>query len=196
MAVGSTEAIRDWFNASIYNKEEIDRFFIQNNQQDLIPYELWIKSNKPCGFVKLVGKTSGKEYTVYLNPEIIEDTSYKKDSVYYVEDTNNFFKISYRNYRKKVAGPAYGTKCYYGNSSTSPMFVSQDPEFVKYTTSDGGSFSSRATCEYRRKTWYVAGGSYGFSGNFTGDPYFVPTDPSANDWGVWGLDFLKHIYES
>lgn len=70
MAVGSTEAIRDWFNASIYNKEEIDRFFIQNNQQDLIPYELWIKSNKPCGFVKLVGQTSGKEYTIYLNPEI------------------------------------------------------------------------------------------------------------------------------
>ena len=69
--IGSTEAIRDWFNASFYNKEEIDNLFIQNNQQGLIPYDLTIVSDVPNQFVKLVGQTSGKVYQLSLEGIII-----------------------------------------------------------------------------------------------------------------------------
>ena len=68
---GSAEAIRDWLNASLYNKEEIDNFFIQNNQQGLIPYDLTIVSDVPNQFVKLVGQTSGKIYQLNLEGIIV-----------------------------------------------------------------------------------------------------------------------------
>ena len=64
--IGSTEAIRDWFNASFYNKEEIDNLFIQNNQQGLIPYDLTIIGDQPEQMIKLVGQTSGKTYNICL----------------------------------------------------------------------------------------------------------------------------------
>lgn len=63
---GSTEAIRDWLNASLYNKEEIDDLFIQNNQSGLIPYDLMITGDQPEQFIKLVGQTSGKTYNICL----------------------------------------------------------------------------------------------------------------------------------
>lgn len=64
--IGSTEAVRDWFNASFYNKEEIDNLFIQNNQQGLIPYDLTIIGDQPEQMIKLVGQTSGKTYNICL----------------------------------------------------------------------------------------------------------------------------------
>ena len=63
---GSTEAIRDWLNASLYNKEEIDDLFIRNNQSGLIPYDLMITGNQPEQMIKLVGQTSGKTYNICL----------------------------------------------------------------------------------------------------------------------------------
>lgn len=66
MAGGSTEAIRDWLNASLYNKEEIDDLFIQNNQAGLIPYDLMIIGDQPEQMIKLVGQTSGKTYNICL----------------------------------------------------------------------------------------------------------------------------------
>ena len=63
---GSTEAIRDWLNASLYNKEEIDDLFIQNNQSGLIPYDLMIVGDQPEQMIKLVGQTSGKTYNICL----------------------------------------------------------------------------------------------------------------------------------
>ena len=71
--IGSTEAIRDWFNASFYNKEEIDNLFIQNNQQSLIPYNLMITGDQPEQMIKLVGQTSGKTYNICLAALIGED---------------------------------------------------------------------------------------------------------------------------
>lgn len=73
---GSIEAIRDWLNASLYNKEEIDDFFIQNNQQGLIPYDLTISSEVQDQFIKLVGQTSGKIYRVCLASILEDDTKY------------------------------------------------------------------------------------------------------------------------
>ena len=63
---GSTEAIRDWLNASLYNKEEIDELFIRNNQAGLIPYDLMITGDQPEQMIKLVGQTSGKTYNICL----------------------------------------------------------------------------------------------------------------------------------
>lgn len=63
---GSTEAIRDWLNASLYNKEEIDELFIRNNQSGLIPYDLMITGDQPGQMIKLVGQTSGKTYNICL----------------------------------------------------------------------------------------------------------------------------------
>lgn len=63
---GSTEAIRDWLNASLYNKEEIDDLFIRNNQSGLIPYDLMITGDQPEQMIKLVGQTSGKTYNICL----------------------------------------------------------------------------------------------------------------------------------
>lgn len=72
-SAGNPEAIRDWFNASLYNKEEIDNLFIQNNQPGLIPYDLTIQGYEPEQMVKLVGQTSGKVYNLCLAALMGED---------------------------------------------------------------------------------------------------------------------------
>ena len=72
-SAGSPEAIRDWFNASLYNKEEIDNLFIQNNQAGLIPYDLTVEGYEPDQYVKLVGKTSVKVYNLCLAALMGED---------------------------------------------------------------------------------------------------------------------------
>ena len=77
---GSTEAIRDWLNASLYNKEEIDDLFIQNNQAGLIPYDLTITGDQPEQLIKLVGQTSGKTYNICLGGLV--GYMYKKTLLY------------------------------------------------------------------------------------------------------------------
>ena len=73
MSAGNVPAIRDWFNASLYNKEEIDNLFIQNNQPGLIPYDLTVQGYEPEQYVKLVGQTSGKVYNLCLAALMGED---------------------------------------------------------------------------------------------------------------------------
>lgn len=77
---GSTEAIRDWLNASLYNKEEIDDLFIRNNQSGLIPYDLMITGDQPEQMIKLVGQTSGKTYNICLTAILGDDM---KETVLY-----------------------------------------------------------------------------------------------------------------
>lgn len=75
--VGKTEAIRDWFNASFYNKEEIANLFIEKNQSGLKAYDLTIEGDTPDQFIKLVGQTSGQVYNVclaYLLGENMKET--------------------------------------------------------------------------------------------------------------------------
>lgn len=67
-STGDIFAIRDWFNASIYNKGEIDEFFIENN--DYTAYEVTIKG-EPNSRVNITGQTSGKNYDILLmNSEV------------------------------------------------------------------------------------------------------------------------------
>lgn len=65
-ATGNLDAIRDWMNASLYNKEEIQDLFIQNNS-GLQAYDLAIINGEPEQMIKMVGQTSGKTYNVCLD---------------------------------------------------------------------------------------------------------------------------------
>ena len=74
-AAGSAEAIRDWFNASFYNKEEIENLFIQNNQTNLTPYDITIISDTPDRFIKLEGLDSGKIYNICISALMGDDSN-------------------------------------------------------------------------------------------------------------------------
>ena len=63
MSTGNVKAIGDWFRATRYSKEEIDNFFIQNN--DYTPYELTFY-DEPDSTITITGQTSGKSYTLKL----------------------------------------------------------------------------------------------------------------------------------
>ena len=76
--IGDPEAIRDWWNASFYNKDEIDNYFIQNNKSGVIPYDLTFKGSVPDQYIKLVGQTSGQTYNICL-ASILGDTYVKQD---------------------------------------------------------------------------------------------------------------------
>lgn len=64
--IGDIEAIRDWYNASLYNKEEIEDLFIQNDS-GLQAYDLTISNGEPERMIKMIGQTSGKVYNVCLS---------------------------------------------------------------------------------------------------------------------------------
>ena len=71
---GSAEAIRDWFNASFYNKEEIENLFIQNNS-GLQAYDLTIYNGEPEQLIQVEGQTSDQVYNLCL-AGILEDDTY------------------------------------------------------------------------------------------------------------------------
>ena len=64
-ATGNIQATRDWLNASLYNKEEIQDLFLRNNS-GLQAYDLTITGDTPDQMIKMVGQTSGKTYNVCL----------------------------------------------------------------------------------------------------------------------------------
>lgn len=63
---GNIEAIRDWINASIYSKSEIDYFF-NKMQQGLSGYDLTFTGFQPEQYIRVVGQTSGTTYNIYMN---------------------------------------------------------------------------------------------------------------------------------
>ena len=64
-STGNINAIRDWLNASLYNKEEIQNLFIDHNGSGLKAYDLTI-TGEPEQMIKMVGQTSGRVYNVCL----------------------------------------------------------------------------------------------------------------------------------
>lgn len=62
---GDITAIRDWLNSSLYNKDEITDLFVQNSS-GLQAYDLTFVGDEDQ-FIKVVGQTSGKSYTICLD---------------------------------------------------------------------------------------------------------------------------------
>ena len=60
-AAGDIKAIGDWFKSTRYLKEEIDDFFVQNN--DYTPYQLTFYDESDST-VTITGQTSGESYTI------------------------------------------------------------------------------------------------------------------------------------
>ena len=146
MAVGSTEAIRDWFNASFYNKEEIDNLFIQNNQQGLIPYDLMITGDQPEQKIKLVGQTSGKTYNIYLAALMGEDM---KETILWSTITLNDDWTKYKFICVLTSDPTNGDDVSYIMSTLYPISVLQTLTFSKTKTigacNDGGAIWYKLT---------------------------------------------------
>ena len=156
--------------------------------------------------VKIFDAESGEELIEHTLDEYQDEIELPElwlvDSPYYIYDVQNAFAINGRNYRKTIAGEAYGCGMLFSSYGKGlPMFVSTEPDFVKYTTDVGGAFEQRATCSYRGKTWYISGGEYGFNYGDSVNPatsLFTSSDTEyhENSWSNYGLEFLQHIYES
>ena len=75
-STGNLDAIKDWLNASLYNKDELNNLLIQNNS-GLQAYELTITDGSLGQMIKMIGQTSGKEYNVCLDGYISNTGAYK-----------------------------------------------------------------------------------------------------------------------
>lgn len=84
-STGNMNAIRDWLNASLYNKEEIQNLFIDHNGSGLKAYDLTI-TGEPEQMIKMVGQTSGRTYNVCLAAILGDDM---KETVLWTNSGNS-----------------------------------------------------------------------------------------------------------
>ena len=102
-----------------------------------------------------------------------DENNYKEQntaSPFYTTDAGRFVTFAGRGFNKTNAGFAYVGAAYKVGSSTIPLLVSTDPNAVKYTTTDGGSWTYRGTFTYHDTLWYFNGGYYGYSGRRATNP--------------------------